>query len=46
MHFEETAFEKKTVMLLEQYEDDWMKASGSTLRVVKKYALIGTRIKF
>ena len=33
-------------MLLEQYEDVWMKASGSTLRMAKKYALIGTRIKF
>ena len=33
-------------MLLEQYEDVWVKASGSTLRVAEKYALIGTRIKF
>ena len=33
-------------MLLGQYEDVWVKASGSTLRVAKKYALIGTRIKF
>ena len=33
-------------MLLEQYEDAWVKASGSTLRVAEKYALIWTRIKF
>ena len=33
-------------MLLEQYEDVWVKAGGSTLRVAEKYALIGTRIKF
>ena len=34
------------LMLLEQYEDVRVKASGSTLRVAEKYALIGTRIKF
>ena len=47
-------------LLLEQYEDIWVKASGSMLRaaekyavtaarindVGKKYALLGTRIKF
>ena len=33
-------------MFLEQYEDVWVKASGSTLRVAEKYGLIGTRIKF
>ena len=33
-------------ILLEQYEDVRVKASGSTLRVAEKYALIGTRIKF
>ena len=33
-------------MLLGQYEDVWVKASGSTLRVAQKYTLIGTRIKF
>ena len=33
-------------MLLEQYENVWVKASGSTLRVAEKYALIGTRINF
>ena len=33
-------------MLLEQYEDVRVKASGSTLMVAEKYALIGTRIKF
>ena len=31
-------------MLLEQYEDVWVKASGSTLRAAEKYALIATRI--
>ena len=29
-----------------QNEDVWVKASGSTLRVAEKYALIGTRITF
>ena len=33
-------------MLLEQYEDVRVKASGSTLRVAEKYALIGTGINF
>ena len=33
-------------MLLEQYEDVWVKASGSMLMAAEKYALIGTRIKF
>ena len=33
------------LMLLEQYEDVRVKASGSTLRVAEKYALIGTEIK-
>ena len=33
-------------MLLKQYEDVWVKASGSTLRVAEKYAVIGTRMKF
>ena len=31
-------------MLLEQYEDVWVKASGSTLRAAEKYALIATQI--
>ena len=31
-------------MLLEQYEDVWVKVSGSTLRAAEKYALIATRI--
>ena len=31
-------------MLLEQCEDVWVKASGSTLRAAEKYALIDTRI--
>ena len=31
---------------VEQYEDIWVKASGSTLWVAEKYALIGTRITF
>ena len=34
------------LMLLEQYADVWVKASGSTLRVAEKYALIDTRITF
>ena len=33
-------------MLLEKHEDVWVMASGSTLRVAEKYALIGSRIKF
>ena len=33
-------------MLLQKYEDVGVKASGSTLRVAEKYALIETRIKF
>ena len=33
-------------MLLEQYEDVWVKASGSMSRATEKYALIRTRIKF
>ena len=31
-------------MLLEQYEDIWVKANGSTLRAAEKYALIDTQI--
>ena len=32
-------------MLLEQYEDVWVKASGSMLRGAEIFALIGTKIK-